>query len=407
MIGVKDRAGRVSMAIAAAVVGLGGASVSAVAAGDGTAADTCTDTTTTAPDPSVKPCPADPAETTTTTTETPPPTTPPTTTPAAPETPPAQTISSTAPPPAPAAIAPARTQRQRLVKPHKTVRTTATHRDRPHHRAASHRKRHRHHAGADSARGAGHTVYLRSHMPDPTPPAARVDADFMRMLRATAHHAGVDWALVLAVLRAHGHQDSRPARAATVRALARQLAAHGGGDGRLATAAAATTDGADSRARALALARYYRGVGPTALVEGLEAAKPLLMHRVLTRPGIDIYPGGQVDVMSGRVNVRVLAAILYLRQTFHQVGVSCLITGHRLYARPGVISAHIYGLAADISELGGVSITGHQQSGGVTDHAVQDLLRLPVLPKQIISLLDLGGPSFALSNHWDHIHVGY
>jgi hypothetical protein len=366
------------MAIAAAVVGLGGASVSAVAAGDGTAADTCTDTTTTAPDPSVKPCPADPTETTTTT-ETPPPTTPPTTTPAAPETPPAQTISSTAPPPAPAAIAPARTQRQRLVKPHKTVRTTATHRDRPHHRAASHRKRHRHHAGADSARGAGHTVYLRSHMPDPTPPAARVDADFMRMLRATAHHAGVDWALVLAVLRAHGHQDSRPARAATVRALARQLAAHGGGDGRLATAAAATTDGADSRARALALARYYRGVGPTALVEGLEAAKPLLMHRVLTRPGIDIYPGGQVDVMSGRVNVRVLAAILYLRQTFHQVGVSCLITGHRLYARPG----------------------------GVTDHAVQDLLRLPVLPKQIISLLDLGGPSFALSNHWDHIHVGY
>jgi hypothetical protein len=75
---------------------------------------------------------------------------------------------------------------------------------------------------------------------------------------------------------------------------------------------------------------------------------------------------------------------LYLRQTFHQVGVSCLI-----------------------SELGSMTIAGHQRAGGVTNHAVQDLLRLPILPKQIISLLDLGGPSFALSNHWDHIHVGY
>jgi hypothetical protein len=91
------------------------------------------------------------------------------------------------------------------------------------------------------------------------------------------------------------------------------------------------------------------------------------------------------------------------------VTVSCLISGHRLYARPGVISAHIYGLAADISELAGTSITGHQQPGSVTEHAVRDLLFLPpeVLPKQVISLLGLGGPSFPLANHYDHIHVGY
>ena len=28
-------------------------------------------------------------------------------------------------------------------------------------------------------------------------------------------------------------------------------------------------------------------------------------------------------------------------------------------------------------------------------------------PNQVISLLDLGGPSFALANHWDHIHIGF
>ena len=88
---------------------------------------------------------------------------------------------------------------------------------------------------------------------------------------------------------------------------------------------------------------------------------------------------------------------------------SCLISGHRLYARPGVISAHIFGLAVDISEVGGTPIYGHQQPGGITERAVRDVLLLPpeVLPKQVISLLRLGGPSFALADHYNHIHIGF
>jgi hypothetical protein len=35
------------------------------------------------------------------------------------------------------------------------------------------------------------------------------------------------------------------------------------------------------------------------------------------------------------------------------------------------------------------------------------LLPAEVLPRQIISLIGLGGPSFALADHYDHIHVGY
>jgi hypothetical protein len=91
------------------------------------------------------------------------------------------------------------------------------------------------------------------------------------------------------------------------------------------------------------------------------------------------------------------------------VTVSCLISGHRLYARPGVVSAHVYGLAADISALDNTPIMGHQSRGGITEHAVRDLLLLPaeLQPQQVISLLGLGGPSFALANHYDHIHVGF
>jgi hypothetical protein len=113
--------------------------------------------------------------------------------------------------------------------------------------------------------------------------------------------------------------------------------------------------------------------------------------------------------MAHKIDVRVLATMLYLAESFHEVTVSCLISGHRLYARPGVISAHIYGRAVDVAALNGVSIYGHQQPGGITEQGVRALLMLPggMLPAQIISLLGLGGPSFPLANHYDHIHVGF
>ena len=99
----------------------------------------------------------------------------------------------------------------------------------------------------------------------------------------------------------------------------------------------------------------------------------------------------------------------YLAGTYHQVTVSCLITGHRLYARPGVVSAHIYGRAVDIAALDGIPVAGHQQPGGIVEKAVRSILLLPgeVEPLQVISLLGLGGASFPLASHWNHVHVGY
>ena len=122
-----------------------------------------------------------------------------------------------------------------------------------------------------------------------------------------------------------------------------------------------------------------------------------------------IYDAGRADIAADRLDVRIVALIAYLAEAHEQVTVSSLVAGHRLYARPGVISAHVYGHAVDISSLGGVSITGNQDPGGITEKAVRNILLLPaeMLPRQVISLLGLGGPSLPLADHWNHIHAGY
>jgi hypothetical protein len=210
------------------------------------------------------------------------------------------------------------------------------------------------------------------------------------------------------VLRADGHNGRVPATVSQLRTLSLRLRRLGGGGNGWAAALAYSRQTAFAD-RVVALRHYYRAVGMASLVHGLLSQKRDLEDRVLHDPQLLIYPGGRNDVASHKVDVRVLAVMLYLADTFHQVTVSCLISGHRLYARPGVVSAHIYGRAVDIAALGDVSIYGHQQPGGITEQGVRALLLLPpeMLPAQIISLLGLGGPSFPLANHYDHIHVGY
>ena len=172
---------------------------------------------------------------------------------------------------------------------------------------------------------------------------------------------------------------------------------------------AAPAAGPSSADDAVALQHYDRAVGLGALVGGLQAHYDGLVERVLNDGRITIYPGGRNDLANKRVNIRVVVLMEYLAETFGQETVSCLISGHRLYARPGVVSAHIYGEAVDIADLGGISIYGHQEPGGLTEKAVRSVLLLPaeLQPRQVISLLGLGGPSFPLADHADHIHVGF
>jgi hypothetical protein len=256
--------------------------------------------------------------------------------------------------------------------------------------------------------GVSATVWLHRSLPDPTPPARRLKPSFAGQLARTSARAKVDWALVLGVLRASGKRGAAPASPATLRSLSNKLAKLGAR--RSPWSAVLGLEGQTAFAdRAIALQRYNRAVGLRALVKGLESAKPSISKRILLDERISIYPGGRVDIQAGRVNIRILVLIAYLAESHGQASVSSLISGHRLYSRPGVVSAHIYGLAADISVLGGLSILGNSQPGGMTEAAVRNVLLLPaeLQPRQVISLLGMGGPSFPMGNHDDHIHVGY
>jgi hypothetical protein len=249
------------------------------------------------------------------------------------------------------------------------------------------------------------TIWLHRPLPDPTPPAKRLKPAFAAGLARAAAAAKVDWALVLGVLRARGF-DSSSMRLDPVRATARQLADRGA---RYFPRRAAMSYGEEFGEEALALRNYNRAVGLRSLVEGLEASKVRLQRMVLRDKRLSIYAGGRLDVAMGRTDVRVLVLMRYLAEAHGQATISSLTTGHGLYARPGVISAHIYGLAVDVAALNDTSIYGHQGPGSLTQRAVENILLLPseLQAKQVISLMGLGGPSFPLANHDDHIHVGY
>ncbi len=137
--------------------------------------------------------------------------------------------------------------------------------------------------------------------------------------------------------------------------------------------------------------------------------KPLLEKRVLADERIDVYDAGRQDIESGQVDRRVLATLAYLADSGLRPTVTSLKAGHGYLTASGNVSEHSSGNAVDIAMINGVPILGHQEPGGVTDQAVRRLMRLQgtMSPHQIISLLDLGQNTLAMSDHGDHIHVGF
>jgi hypothetical protein len=59
--------------------------------------------------------------------------------------------------------------------------------------------------------------------------------------------------------------------------------------------------------------------------------------------------------------------------------------------------------------VNGIPILGNQGPGSITNTVVKEVLRLQgtMRPDELISLEELGGPSFAMGDHADHIHVGF
>jgi hypothetical protein len=249
------------------------------------------------------------------------------------------------------------------------------------------------------------------YLPEPLPRAKRLDRDFARKLARIARQRGTGWALVLAILRVRGGTERTPASAAKVRAVAERVARvqRRPGDGRLGSVVRSLFTRRYVELRIAAAARYNRAVGLRGLVAGLHAVESRLRRRVLESDRLVLYPGGREDVAAGRIDPRVLALLLYLAEKYDGVTITSLVSGHGYFARPGAPSMHVFGRAVDIAAIRGTPILGHQQPGGVTEGALRDILLLPdeLQPAQVISLIDLGGPSFAASDHHDHIHIGF
>jgi Transglycosylase SLT domain/Peptidase family M23 len=159
----------------------------------------------------------------------------------------------------------------------------------------------------------------------------------------------------------------------------------------------------------------YRANGTNVLRDGptvgqiLLMSKPLLQKRVLADSRIDIYPCGRADIAAGRIDRRVLATLEYLAESGLSPTVTSLRCGHSYMTKSGNVSEHASGNAVDIAKINGVPILGHQEAGGVADQAVRRLMLLQgtMVPHQVISLLELGGPTMAMSDHADHVHVGF
>jgi hypothetical protein len=159
----------------------------------------------------------------------------------------------------------------------------------------------------------------------------------------------------------------------------------------------------------------YRAKGKNVLRDGptvgqiLLLSKSLLQKRVLADERIEIYDCGRADIKAGLINRRVLATLAYLAESGLSPTVTSLRCGHSYHTKSGNVSHHSSGNAVDIAKLNDVPVLGHQEPGGVVDQAVRRIMQLQgaFTPAQVISLFAIGGPTIAMSDHADHIHVGF
>jgi hypothetical protein len=282
-------------------------------------------------------------------------------------------------------------------QPHRTARkgphSHHAARKRSHHRRQVRRVEHHRARAHRIVREIEPATELLGPLPDPTPPDLRLRPTVARALVAASLRYRVDWPVLLAAARARGLAWTR-VTPAQLRALARRLRHE-------------RAHHVQPPPEEVALARYDDSIGLDTLVSGLGSARAVLSARVLRDPRIAIYPGGRADVAAGRVDVRVLALLLYLARAEGSVAVSSLVTGHE--GPEAVRSVHDLGLAVDLRAIGGKPVLGNQTVPGPVERAIREMMLLPreVRPLQIVSLLSLGGPSLALADHDRLVDVGF
>jgi transglycosylase-like protein with SLT domain/peptidase M23-like protein len=160
----------------------------------------------------------------------------------------------------------------------------------------------------------------------------------------------------------------------------------------------------------------YRANGRNPLSADLGGAGVLLLskealeRRVLADEHLEIYDCGRTDIATGKIDRRVLAMLEYLVSKGFALTLTALECGHSYLTTSGNVSEHSTGDAVDIAVINGVPVTGNQGPGTLADELIKTVLQLQgtMHPHQVISLEDLPGEtSFALPDHYDHVHVGY
>jgi hypothetical protein len=153
-----------------------------------------------------------------------------------------------------------------------------------------------------------------------------------------------------------------------------------------------------------ALARRLSGAGVLLL------SKEALQRRVLADHQLVFPECDRVEIRAGQVDRRLLATLAYLSEQGFNLTITSMLCGRvGSITTSGNISNHNFGNAVDIALINGVPVLGHQGPGSITEELLRAVLRLQgtLTPDELISLQEFGGPSFAMGDHADHVHIGY
>ena len=159
----------------------------------------------------------------------------------------------------------------------------------------------------------------------------------------------------------------------------------------------------------------YRANGKNVLRSGptigqiLLLSKAQLQKRVLADERIEIYPCGRADISAGQIDRRVLGNARVPSESGLSPTVSSLRCGHSYHTKSGNVSEHASGTrstsrgstGSPCSDTRSPAASPNRPSGGCMQ------LQGAFAPHQVISLFAMGGPTIAMADHADHIHVGF
>jgi hypothetical protein len=160
----------------------------------------------------------------------------------------------------------------------------------------------------------------------------------------------------------------------------------------------------------LEIADRYRREAAAALprlqvVEGNAAA---LAQAVLSSDRIELRPEAIGDVRSGRIDGRLLAALLTLSQRYTIAGVGPFITGHSQYTTSGSVSNHSVGRAVDIGTVNGQLVNDASPAARSMALAIAHL-PARIRPTEVGTPFgDISAPGFFNDEyHENHLHIGF